>query len=81
MKKIESNLKKSSAGDQDAALKREISKMEKQVELFQIELKKDYENLFNEEKISMKNVRPELIVLICTALKRVVLGSYAQNEQ
>ncbi len=62
MKKIESNLKKSSAGDQDAALKREINKMEKQVELFQIELKKDYENLFNEEKISMKNVRLALVI-------------------
>jgi len=58
LKKIESNLKKSTAGDQDAALKREISKMETQVELFQIELKKDYENMFNEEKTSMKNVNP-----------------------
>lgn len=56
MKKIESNLKKTSAGDQDAALKREINKIEAEVEQFKIELKKDYEKMFIEEKISMKNV-------------------------
>ena len=57
MKKIESNLKKTSAGDQDAALKREINKIEAEVEQFKIALKKDYEKMFIEEKISMKNVR------------------------
>ena len=56
MKKIESNLKKTSAGDQDAALKREINKIEADVEQFKIELKKDYEKMFIEEKIAMKNV-------------------------
>ena len=56
MRQIESNLKKVTAGDQDIALKREISKMETQVELLQTELKKEYEKMFDEEKRSMKNV-------------------------
>ena len=56
LRQIESNLKKVTAGDQDLALKREITKMELHVEQFQIELKKEYEKLFDEEKRSMKSV-------------------------
>ena len=56
LRNLENNLKKVSAGDQDVALKKEIQKMENKVENFQVELKKEFESLFEEEKKAMKNV-------------------------
>lgn len=56
LQKLELSLKKSSTGDQQVAIQREIDRLEREVEVYKGEVRKSYEAKFDEEKKLMKEV-------------------------
>lgn len=56
LRKLELNIRKSSLNEHEVVLKKEISRLEIEVEAFKKEIKKNFHAQFENEKMSMKNV-------------------------